>query len=94
MNKKEKSKNEILKESILKIIDSGYKPGALKQGYVLRKLLKELIISGDKLDHSIFEQELKRQEQVIKTYNRLKNKHKDKSKEWWLASVGVDLDLL
>lgn len=94
VNKKEKSKNEILKESILKIIDSGYKPGALKQGYVLRKLLKELIISGDKLDHIIFEQELKRQEQVIKTYNRLKNKHKDKSKEWWLASVGVDLDLL
>ena len=94
INKLEKTKNEILKESILKIIDSGYKPGAVKQGYVLRKLLKELHLSGDTLGHIFFGQELQRQEQVLKTYNRLKNKHKDKSKEWWLASVGIDLDLL
>ena len=59
-----------------------------------RKLLKELHLSGDTLGHIFFGQELQRQEQVLKTYNRLKNKHKDKSKEWWLASVGIDLDLL
>ena len=37
-----KSANETLEDTILKIVDSGYKPGPQKQGYVLRKLLRIL----------------------------------------------------
>jgi hypothetical protein len=33
-------------------------------------------------------------EKVLQKWNRLKDKHKDKSKEWWWDTQGIDLDLL
>jgi alanyl-tRNA synthetase len=89
-----KSDIETLKETIVKIIDSGYKPGPQKQGYVLRKLLRELVKRGGDLEHEFFLKEKERQEKVLVRYERLKNKHKDKSKEWWYDTHGIDLDLI
>jgi alanyl-tRNA synthetase len=89
-----KSDTEILKETIIKIIDSGYKPGPQKQGYVLRKLLRELVKRGGKLNHPFFDKEIERQEKVFSRYERLKDKHQDKSKEWWYDTHGIDLDLI
>lgn len=94
INGKEKTKNEILKETILKLIDSGYKPSALRQGYVLRKLLRELCLSNDYLDHPFFINEVERQKGIVEKYNRLKTRFKDKSNEWWLGTHGIDLTLI
>ena len=41
--KNELTKNDILIDAINKIIESGFKPGPQKQGYILRKLLRQQV---------------------------------------------------
>jgi len=43
-------KSKIYKETIIKIIESGYKPGYTKQGYILRKLLRNYYKMGLTMD--------------------------------------------
>ncbi len=86
------AKESTLKSTILKIIESGYVPGNLKQGYVLRKLLRELHSIGGTLDHPFFEAEIQRQKTIADKYQRLKLKHADKPKEWWFDTHGINLD--
>jgi alanyl-tRNA synthetase len=88
----QKSKEETLKESVLKIIGSGFTPSNVKQGYVLRKLLRICHKDNIVISHQFFIDEVKRQEKIIIRYNRLKEKNKDKSKEWWYDTHGIDLD--
>lgn len=87
-----KSKIEILQEGITKIIESGYKPGPQKQGYILRKLLRMLWKEGGYLDHEFFEKEIIRQQNVKNRYDKLLPKNQDKTKEWWFDTHGIDLD--
>jgi hypothetical protein len=68
----------------VQIIESGYTPSNIKQGYVLRKILREIYKCGSTLDHEYFTDEIKRQEKILDKYNILKNKHVNKSKQWWL----------
>lgn len=89
-----KSKNQTIEETISKIIDSGVNPGYTKQGYILRKLLRMSYKLDIKIEHPFYEDEVKRQERNISKWNKLKEKHKDKSKEWWFESHGIDLDLI
>ena len=91
---KSKSKEETLKETIDKLIVSGFKPGFNKQGYVLRKLLRLCQQEKITIEHQYFEDEFKRQEKILQKWQQLKDKHKDKSKEWWWDTHGIDLDLL
>lgn len=84
--------NEILKETVFKIIKSGYYPSNKEQGYVLRKLLRTLYKNGTHIDHEFFEMEVKRQERLKNLYNKLKNKNQDKSKEWWFDTHGINID--
>lgn len=91
---KQKSKEETLKESVLKIIESGFKPSHTGSGYILKKLLRLLYQNGIKIEHPFYDQEVKRQEINISKYNKLKEKNKDKSKEWWWDTHGIDLDLI
>lgn len=86
------SKEDTLKETILRMIHSGYKPGNLRQGYVLRKLLRELYRLGFTLDHPYFNDEIERQRKISDKYARLKDKHPDKPKEWWFDTHGINLD--
>jgi len=86
------NKAEKLKITIQKIIDSGYKPAAKQQGYVLRKLLRELYASGDSIDHPYFHAEIDRQQKMLSKYDALKDKHADKSKEWWWDTHGIAID--
>ena len=88
-----KTKEEILIETVQKIIQCGIKPGNTKQGYILKKLLRICYESGINLEHEYFQEEKLRQEKVLQKWNRLKDKHKDKSKEWWWDTHGIDLDL-
>jgi alanyl-tRNA synthetase len=78
----------------MKIIESGFKPSYVKQGYILRKLLRICYKEGIRIEHSFFDDEVKRQERNISKWNKLKEKHKDKSKEWWWETMGIDLDLM
>ena len=90
--KNELTKNDILIDAINKIIESGFKPGPQKQGYILRKLLRQLYLGGGTIEHPFFTKEVERQEKAKARYERLKDKHSDKPKEWWFDTHGIDLD--
>jgi alanyl-tRNA synthetase len=86
------TKVKTLKDTILKLIESGYKPSNLKQGYVLRKLLRQLYYEGESIEHPFFSQEIERQDKIKTKYNRLKDRFQDKPKEWWFDTHGINLD--
>ena len=90
--KNELTKNDILIDAINKIIEAGFKPGPQKQGYVLRRLLRQLYKGGGSIEHPFFTKEVERQEKAKVRYERLKIKHRDKPKEWWFDTHGIDLD--
>lgn len=89
-----KDKSDILIETINKMIDSGFVPSNLKQGYVLRKLLRECYKNNISIDHQFYYDELKRQEKILDRYNKLKHKNLDKPPEWWYDTHGIDLSLI
>jgi alanyl-tRNA synthetase len=92
----EKSKEQILIETCEKILHSGYYPSNKEQGYILRKLLRELYKADSNWDNEYFLEERERQDKVIERYDRLKDKkkYKDKTKEWWLDTMGADVDFI
>mgnify|MGYP001564355573 CR=1 FL=1 len=90
-NKNPKNKLEILEETIVKIIDSGIIPSNVKHGYVLRRLLRLFYKHGGQINHPFFIQEKERQIKLLNKYNKLKNKYKDKTEEWWFDTHGIDL---
>ena len=86
------SKERTLIETANKIIYSGYSPSNAKQGYVLRKVLREIYKCGLTLDHPFFTQEIERQNLIVQKYERLKDRHQDMPKEWWYDTHGINLD--
>jgi alanyl-tRNA synthetase len=80
-----------LERAVVKIIDSGYRPGPKQQGYVLRKLLRELVRRGGAVDHPVFHEERERQRRLRARFDRLWPKHADKPAEWWFDTHGIDL---
>lgn len=94
LNNETISREMVLKETIFKIINSGYKPTYNKQGSLLRKLLRICYLEGIIIEHEFYEIEIERQEKILSKYNRLKDKHKDKSKDWWWSTFGIDLNLI
>jgi len=94
VNNKIIDKETTLRESILKIIDSGFVPSNTKGGYVLRKLLREAFKLSIHIDHEFYDAEIKRQTKIVERYNRLKDRHKDMPKEWWYDTHGIIIDEL
>lgn len=94
LNNTPKSKEETLKETVFKMIESGFAPGNNKQGYILKKLLRLCHKNGVTIDHDFYRDEVVRQEKILVKWERLKDKHKDKPKEWWWDTHGIDLDLI
>lgn len=82
---------EALTRGIEQIIRSGYSPSNKQQGYVLRRLLRQLVREGGTMDHAFFEQELVRQRTLNHRFERLWPKHSDKPPEWWLDTHGIVL---
>lgn len=80
-----------LSDTVMKIVESGYKPGNKEQGYVLRKLLRRIHVLGGTLDHPYFEQEAERQERLRSKYLHLHDKYPEMSPEWWFDTHGIDL---
>lgn len=92
----EKSREEILIETCDKILYSGYYPSNKEQGYMLRKLLRELYRLHSNWDNEHYLKEKERQDKVISKYHNIKDKdkYKDKDKEWWFDTMGVDIDFI
>jgi alanyl-tRNA synthetase len=86
------NKIDLLKECALKIIEAGYKPSNTKQGYVLRKILRELYKSNNDFDIPFFKEEINRQNKILLKYNRLKENNKDKDRDWWYQTHGIDIE--
>ncbi|NTJ35854.1 hypothetical protein G6K86_30020 [Agrobacterium rhizogenes] len=85
------SEMEILRDAILSIIESGYRPGNKEQGYVLRKLLRRLHRIAGTLDHPFFLEEVGRQERLRAKYLHLCDKYPGMSPEWWFDTHGIEL---
>lgn len=94
-NKPALTKLESLESVIQVLIANGVEPSNKGHGYVLRKLLRELVKNGGKMTYlRCFNDELIRQEVIKEKYNKLKSKHIDKPKEWWFDTHGIDLSLI
>lgn len=83
---------ETLRDTVIRVIESGYRPGNKEQGYVLRKLLRRIHISGGSLDHPFFHEEARRQQRLRDKYLRLRDRYPDKQPEWWFDTHGIDLE--
>lgn len=86
------TKAEALHKAALAIINSGYTSGPKRQGYVLRKVLRALVKAGGTMDHPEFTKEQERHTKVLERYAKLKDKHTDKSAEWWYDTHGIILE--
>lgn len=76
-----------------RLIEFGVVPSNKNQGYVLRKLLREIYHLPElQTNFSIAEKE--RQEKIQQRYIALRDKHKDKSPEWWFDTHGIDITTL
>ena len=91
---KPKSKTECMSDIINQLILEGIRPSNKEHGYILRKLLRQFINDEGRLDHPFFVEEKERQSKILEKYHRIGPKHKDKSKEWWFDTHGVDLNLI
>ncbi|WP_245485951.1 alanine--tRNA ligase-related protein [Rhizobium leguminosarum] len=78
-------------ETVMTIVESGYRPGNKEQGYVLRKLLRRIHKMGGTLDHPFFAEEVERQKRLRAKYLRLRDRHSDMSPDWWFDTHGIDL---
>lgn len=83
-----------LQDAIQKILNEGFVPGNKQHGYVLRRLIRLLYKKGGAMYGPHFYDEVKRQEQILQKYSKLKERYKDKPKEWWFDTHGIDLDLV
>lgn len=82
---------ETLCETVMTIVESGYRPGNKEQGYVLRKLLRRIHKMGGTLDHPFFAEEVERQKRLRAKYLRLRDRHSEMSPDWWFDTHGIDL---
>jgi|APThiThiocy_cv2_1041547.scaffolds.fasta_scaffold00086_78 alanyl-tRNA synthetase len=78
-------------DTVMTIVECGYKPGNKEQSYVLRKLLRRIHVMGGTLDHPYFEQEVERQERLRSKYLRLREKYPDMTAQWWFDTHGIDV---
>lgn len=88
---KQENDEEILEETILKIINSDIKPSGKLQGSILRKLIRLTWNKGIIPFHEIVNLEYERINRNQEKYEKLLIKHPDKSKEWWFDTHGIEL---
>lgn len=85
-------RRESLLRTVGSIIDSGVRPSGSKQGYVLRRLLRQMVREGVELDHEFYRLESERRQRSIDRYHCLKDSHPGMDRNWWWETHGVDLD--
>lgn len=87
-----RSEIDTLKECYFKLLDNGFKPGPKKQEYIFRKITRLLIKKSVIINDTIYTSEQEKLEKQIKLYHRIKDRNKDKSKEWWYDTHGIDVN--
>lgn len=87
------NKQEILKETIQSLLNENVVLSNNQHGYILKKLIIQLIYEKGVLEHPYYEQLYKQQKEKWTFYlrNKDKNKFKDKNDVWWLDTHGVNL---
>lgn len=85
------TKQEVLSNTINSLINSYVQPSNKMHGYVLRKLLRLCIKYGYVINHEYYTLEQIKVMKIHERYIRLKDKHKDKSSEWWYDTHGIDV---
>ena len=96
INNEKSTEEKTLVDSILKIIESGYKPNHYKQGYILKKLFRKCFNKGIEIDHPLYVEEKDRQNRLLLKWKRMSGmeRYQKMPKEWWWNTHGIDLDLL
>jgi alanyl-tRNA synthetase len=85
---------ERLTDAIQRILNEGYVPSNKQHGYVLRRLMRVLYKKGGSMYNTHFHAEVGRQKEILQKYSKLKERYKDKPKEWWFDTHGIDLDMV
>ena len=89
-----KTSTSVLETTIDRLLQDGILPSNKLHGYVLRKLMRKLWLLGGCCNHPSYQQEVERQDKIVKLYERYKDRNRDKSPEWWFETFGIDLTLL
>jgi alanyl-tRNA synthetase len=84
-----KSRLEELTTACDWIINSGVRPSNVKQGYILRKLLRMIDREGGVYQHEFFQEERLKLSKIKEKYENLKHKFLDKSEAWWWDTHGI-----
>jgi alanyl-tRNA synthetase len=71
------------------MLNSGYQPGHYRQGFVMKKLLRELYRCGGSWDHPLYRDEIERQEKLKRKFERLWPKYSHMSQDWWRDTHGI-----
>lgn len=93
LNGEQNSEVDVLKDSIIKIVDSGYQLSNKGQGYVLRKLLRLLWKHKVEWNYQLYVDECNRQEKLKEKFERLKIRYSHMPKEWWFETHGIDINI-
>ena len=87
------SGSSVLERTIQVLLDSGVVPSNQKQGYVLRRLIRQQYRSQKPLpSHSLVEKEIKRLQKIQTTLPRLKQKYPYQPVEWFWETHGIHPD--
>ncbi len=89
------SKNDILIDTIHTLIQSGIVPSPNKHGYILRKILVELVYSGGYYDHPYFHMVYENIRRKYEWYHSVcyRPSFQNKSPQWWLDTHGIRVDM-
>jgi len=90
----ESSKHDKIRFVLECLVNENVQPGSQKQGYILRRLIRKLIVEGGTWNHTVFEIEKERFVKQQQRYVQLLKKHGEQSKEWWWDTHGIDITCL
>jgi len=73
------------------LVNEGILPGPTKQGYILRRLIRKIIVENGYWNNELFDKEKDRFLKQQKKYNQLSKKHNNQPSEWWWETHGIDI---
>lgn len=86
-------RSQVIDRTIKVLLKSGIIPSNQKQGYVLRRLIREQLHQGREVPDSPWvESEKLRQEKIRKRKHELLRKHPEQSPQWFWETHGIPLE--
>ena len=76
------------------MVESGIVPCGKKHGFLLKRIIRELIKLDGSVDHVYFTDEVNRKNSLQSRYDFLKRKNSDKTDEWWKSTHGIDFTFI